>query len=339
MKEATLFTDFLTTLGVSHTADYSARAFKAMPFQSCFGLKKLMEHYGIDSEAYDIADKDEVDRLSTPFLAQTQRGFVIVTDITPQTVTYLSRGVNEMVSKESFKKAWNGIVFLAFPSESSCEPEYGKHRAFEDLKTAKKVVLALGGLFLFLYFFISRGLWSDVSNWFIALFDFAGLFFTFLLVQKGAHVKSGISDKVCGVLEKGGCDSVLATKASSFFGIFNWSEVGFAYFSISLLTLLLFPQWTCYLALCNACCLPFTFWSIWYQKFRAKAWCTLCVFTQATLWCLFFSYLLGGHFAGIFPLRIQLIVLGAAYLTMLLLLNITLPLIENIKLDSDNEKS
>ena len=52
-----------------------------------------------------------------------------------------------------------------------------------------------------------------------------------------------------------GCDSVLETKASKFFGIFGWSEVGFSYFSVSLLTLLIFPQWICYLALLQ-CLLP-----------------------------------------------------------------------------------
>ena len=121
---------------------------------------------------------------------------------------------------------------------------------------------------------------------------------------------------------------MLETKASSFFGIFSWSEVGFTYFSVSLLALLIFPQWICYLAACNILCLPFTFWSIWYQKFRARNWCTLCVSVQATLWLLFFCYLGGGWIAGIFPLRIEFFVLGVTYAVVLMALNRILPRFE-----------
>ena len=130
---------------------------------------------------------------------------------------------------------------------------------------------------------------------------------------------------MCRVLQEGGCDSVLETKASSFFGIFSWSEVGFAYFSVSLSCLLVFPQWIGYLALCNLLCLPFTFWSIWYQKFRARVWCTLCVSVQCSLWLLFFCYLAGGWLKDMFPLKIEFFVLGLSYLAVLLALNRLLP--------------
>ena len=160
-----------------------------------------------------------------------------------------------------------------------------------------------------------------------------------MLVQKSVKIKNAAADRVCGVLEAGGCDSVLEMKASKFFGIFGWSEVGFAYFSVSLLTLLMFPEWIKYLAACNVCCLPFTFWSIWYQKFRAKVWCTLCVSVQASLWLLFFCYLGGGWLKDIFPLRIEFFVLGMTYLTVLLGLNRLLPLIDRSEDAHDNDSA
>lgn len=119
---------------------------------------------------------------------------------------------------------------------------------------------------------------------------------------------------------------MLEQKASTFFGIFGWSEVGFSYFTVSLLTLLVFPQYAGYLALINLCCLPFTLWSIWYQRFRAHAWCTLCVSVQGLLWLQFFCWLGGGFYHGLFPLRIQFFVLGATYVAALLLLNRLSPL-------------
>ena len=93
------------------------------------------------------------------------------------------------------------------------------------------------------------------------------------------------------------------------------------YFSVSLSVLMLFPEYTGYLALYNLCCLPFTCWSIWYQKFRAHHWCTLCVSVQATLWCLFFCYLGGGWLHRMFPLKLQFFVIGVLYVTTLMFLN------------------
>ncbi len=94
---------------------------------------------------------------------------------------------------------------------------------------------------------------------------------------------------------------------------------------MSLSCLLVFPQWIGYLALCNLLCLPFTFWSIWYQKFRARVWCTLCVSVQCSLWLLFFCYLAGGWLKDMFPLKIEFFVLGLSYLAVLLALNRLLP--------------
>ena len=167
--------------------------------------------------------------------------------------------------------------------------------------------------------------WSTIC---IAAVDIAGLYFTYLLVQKSLNIHNPAADRVCGVLQAGGCDSILELKASKFFGIFGWSEVGFAYFSVSLLTLLLFPNLLPELALCNLCCLPFTFWSIWYQRFRAHKWCTLCVCVQGSLWLLFFSYCFGGWLRLAFPISLDFVILGVAYLGVMLGLNAIMPLIE-----------
>lgn len=186
----------------------------------------------------------------------------------------------------------------------------------------------MAALFFAGFFTVVNGIYHHPALILTGLLDCAGLFFTFLLVQKSLHIKSKTGDAVCGVIEKGGCDDVLASKGSTFMGLFGWSEVGFAYFSVSLMALLLFPQAWGALALCNAVCLPFSFWSIWYQKTRVKAWCTMCLSVQATLWCLFFCYLAGGVLKEAWPPTAAVLALGAAYVGALLGLNRLMPLIE-----------
>lgn len=322
---STIFTDLLTCLEVPHTQRYSDRRFRTMPFQSLFGFSKLLKSYGIDNEGLKLADKSEIDKLPVPYMAQVGNTFVTVTSVGPETVTYRSEEGPSTVSRDRFMHDWSGVLLMVYPSADSVEPDYRKHRNYEILTRAKSWVLAASLLFLFVYLFIAGGLYSHSSTVALIAVDFIGLYITYLLLLKQLKIKSSAAERVCGVLEKGGCNTVLERKASKFFGLFGWSEVGFAYFSVSLLTLLIFPGSINYLALVNVCCLPFTVWSIWYQRFRAKAWCTLCVTVQCCLWLQFFCYYGGGWFHDIFPLRIDLFVLGATYLGVLLGLNRIMP--------------
>lgn len=326
---STLFTDLLTQLNVPHTFTYSTEAFGKMPFQSLFGLKKLLEQYGVESAGYMLADKSDVTALKTPFIASTAAGLVIVTDMTDGNVGYLTQGVGERMSVAEFENVIDGRVMVFQQQQRAREPELGLHRREEFFMKSKKWVLLADVVALFLYLFISNGIYRHVSTVAVVVLDLVGLLATCLLVRKSLNIKDKAADRVCRVLQDGGCDHVLEMKASKFFGLFGWSEVGFAYFSVSLIGLLVFPQWINYLALCNMLCLPFTFWSIWYQKFRAKAWCTLCVTVQAILWLLFFSYLGGGWIKEIFPLKIEFFVLGVTYVVALLGYNRILPAFES----------
>lgn len=321
-----ILSDFLTELGVPHTEKYTNAQFDAIPFKSLFGLSKLLEKYGVESEGLMLLNRSEILHLTPPFLAHTPQGFVIVTEIGHDHVDYLTRGHTEVMPVDDFKKAWDGNVFLAFPRPDAREPGYAEHFRLKIFSRLKKVMLVALAVALFAYLFITDGTWRHASTILLTVFNLLGLTFTFFLMQKSLRIKSRAADKVCGVIEEGGCDTVLETKASTFFGIFSWSEVGFTYFSVSLLTLLIFPQWTNYLAACNICCLPFTLWSVWYQKFRAKAWCTLCLSVQGTLWLLFICYLTGGWIKDIFPLQIEFFVLVATYGLVLLGLNRIMPL-------------
>lgn len=164
----------------------------------------------------------------------------------------------------------------------------------------------------------------------LTAFDCIGLYFSFLLLQKSLNIHTAASERVCGILEQGGCDSIMQLKVSKLFGVFSWSEVGFGYFGISLVTLLIFPHLLPQLALCNVCCLPYTVWSIWYQRFRAHHWCTLCVGVQSTLWALFFCYLGGGWLHHASPLHIDFLTLIAVYVFAVLFINYTLRIFKNL---------
>lgn len=325
MKGSTIFSHFLTELGVPFTPGFADSQFRRISFKSLFGMQQLLKSYGIDSQGLRLTDKQAIFSLTPPFIARMSNGLVIVTDSTPSIISYLTQGEMEQIPADKFIQAWDGQVFCAYPSASSCEPDYKAHCLADFMVKFRNVGLIVGAVLLFIYLFVTGGLYSRLSTIFLTLMNLAGLWLTVMLVQKSLNIHTRAADRVCKVLQEGGCDSILETKASKAFGIFGWSEVGLTYFSVSLLCLLIFPQWINYLAVCNLLCLPFSFWSIWYQKFKAKVWCTLCVSVQATLWLLFGGYLWADSFHAIFPLRLEFFILGLTYFTVLMALNKLLP--------------
>lgn len=324
-QQHNLVSDFLAQLHVAHTKTYTAQRFAAMPFKTLFGVTQLLKEYGVETTGYQLSDKSTLSGVSAPFIAQTRGGLVIVTSIDSQSVGYLTQGVAEKMPLAEFCDSWTGVILTATVAKDAGEPDYGRHRAMECIVGTKAALLALLAPSLLIYLFIVNGLWKFPSIWFLTAVDLGGLWLTYMLLQKSLSIKNVVADKVCAIIQEGGCDSILKTSASSFFGIFSWSEVGFTYFGVSLLTMFIYPAAIHWLAIINICCLPFTVWSIWYQKFRAHHWCTLCVCVQLSLWLQFFCYLFGGWQMPVFPLQIGFFALCATYLFVLLLLNRILP--------------
>lgn len=333
MGTATIFPRFLTALGVPHTDAYSDARFRGMTFKSLFGLSHLLTEYGIPNEGIRVSDKSELTKITPPFLAQTRQGVMVIVDKIDTRrgiVTYDSLGEIQEVCVEGFEKAWNGIALLAYPDSQSCEPDYREHRLSATVERLSKYALAAATVALMAYFFITRHVYAHVSTILLTIFNLIGFYFSYLLMQKTLHIHTAASERVCGVLEKGGCDTIMDLKVSKLFGVFPWSEVGLGYFGVSLATLLLFPHMWPALALCNVCCLPYTVWSIWYQRFRARHWCTLCVGVQSMLWALFFCYLFGGWLKESFPLRLDFAALAAVYVFTVLSINLSVRVFQNL---------
>lgn len=326
MKSATIFSQFLESLDVPHTRRYSDMRYHAMQFKSLFGFSRLLTAYGIESRGLRISDKNSaLDCLQPPFLAQRGNGFVIVDALKKDKVWVNTDGKDFAVSRQEFIDRWTGVVLQAFPGTQSIEPDYRRHRFLEIAGIAKKWALGTCIVILMTYLFVSNRIWSSPYTVMLMLLNSGGIYITYLLLLKSLKIDSHAADKMCGAIQAHGCDTVLQTSAAKFFGLFGWSEVGSAYFGVSLATLMVFPQYTGFLAAINLCCLPFSFWSIWYQKTRAKAWCMLCLTVQALLWASGFCYLCGGFYRQIFPLDWQFFMLAISYLTALLTLNKLMP--------------
>lgn len=321
MKGTTILSDYLAALGVKHTGAYSDDRFRNMPFRTLFGFTRLLNEYGIGSQCALLTDKQQVKNVSVPFIAQLGSQFVIVKSFEDDKVSYILFHDRFSVPVSDFISKFSGVVLVAKPGSDVIEPEYKKHHLYELADLSKKLILILALLFVGVAGFIQSGIGRHMSLVFLLATDLAGIAVCYLLMLKSHKVRSHAADKFCGILQKHGCDTVLEQKASTFFGLFSWSEVGMTYFSVSTVLLFLFSEQWHMMALINGLCLPFTVWSISYQKFVIKAWCTMCVTVQTLLWCQFFCFLLGGWWHKVFPLSIGFFEMGAAYIAVLLGLN------------------
>lgn len=295
MKRNTLLVDLLTALNVPFTPEWTNRLYDSMTFKSLFGLSHALERYGISSAGYKFTKRDDILQLVPPLMARTRSGrFLIITEITPDRVGYISGGQEHESPRSDVSAILDGTVFIATPTDKSCEPEYLSHRLSQVVSCLRDVATWLLPVLLVFIGGCLTHVWSHFSTASVAAIDIAGLAVSVLLIKKTWHLKSAAADRVCGVVQKGGCDHVLSSEGAKLFGVFSWSEVGVGYFGISLASLVAFPQSWPWLAIFNICCLPYSFWSIWYQRYKAHHWCTLCLTVQLLFWLSFFAWLIGG---------------------------------------------
>lgn len=305
MKHPTLFSDYLTLLNVPHTARYSDARFRAYPSKHTFiALQDLLAEYAVLSTLTDDDDKDMY-RLTVPFVARMSDGFMIVTSYAGGRVHGLVRdGGGVAMSHDDFIGKWTGEALTASPMDIASEPDYKQHRARCLTASVMSAAFQLIAVGLIIYFIIINRTYENWSHMVALLLTAAGTYVSYLLVLKESHVVSSAADALCGVIEKEGCAHVLASDASALFGTIPWCEIGITYFSVTFMALLIFPmQLMPYLAVISVCCLPYTVWSVSYQKFKAKAWCTMCLTVQTIFWLLFATYLIGGDFGGLMPIR------------------------------------
>lgn len=323
MTPTTLMSILLEELDVPFTHAYADKAYRTMAFPSLFGLTKLLGTYGIDAEGYALAGKSDIGAVPTPFVAGLTDGtYCVVSHIEGDsaTIRHPEQGTTTLTIAELSDRI-TGNIIAVYPSADSIEPGYSRHRIEDAGRAVKPWLLAAVMAFIFIWLVVTDGITHSLWSILLTLLDLAGLYISYLLILKQLHIHSGAAEHVCGIIEQHGCSKVLATEGSSFMGLFHWAEVGLAYFSVTLVAQIAFPTSWPMLAAISLCCLPFSIWSVWYQRTRAHAWCTLCLTVQSIFWLQFVCYLCWGMYGNILPLHPCILLLGAIYLAALLLIN------------------
>lgn len=282
--------DYLHAAAVPYTQGYADALADRHPFaDNMLGLYQMLREYNIQPVGVKSNDKS-FDDLPLPFIAHMGISFVVVTDVKDNTVTYLWEGRTETFTREEFLKHWSGNALLGEVTEQSGESEYEKRIGGMRRKRLIHSLIALLSLGFVLSSYLVQQSYKHGGCNATMLLSVVGLYICCLLLKKQKHLHTAIGDKICSLFSHKDCTHILDSPAAQLWG-FSWCEIGIGYFSTNILLLALYPQLMSYVLWCNVATLPYTVWSIAYQR-KVRSWCMLCVAVQIVLWCIFLSGIL-----------------------------------------------
>lgn len=319
---------------------------KAITFTS---IQDFLYRCDIDSRGVSLGKKERIDKLPFPFIAIYNQQWIIVTGSSDSvqivgSVLEISSDINShkeiSINKDEFIAKWNGVALLIDTSNSTQDKEQllATNKKTEKILSVKKSILliCLGCL---LTLSIYHNPFSD-KWWFylLLLVNCIGTFICYLLLQKQVHVSNKVSDKLCGLIKQAHCEDVTMSSGGNIMGLLTLSELGFAFFTVNLICLIISPILLDSLCLIAYSVIPFSFWSIWYQKFKAKSWCTLCLFVIVLMWSQGVIYIFDSHNAEIsYGSLYGIIVLGCLYMISVLATNYTMSKIEHTTMLKSSE--
>lgn len=326
----------LSLLKIKHTPSYANKYFNEHPNKyNMLGLSEMLYHYKIDNLGLKINKKKDILTLETPFIAHLGSDFVTVSKISEKNIKYIWNGKNINAPFDDFLNSWSGITLLVEKDDQSIEPNYKENRKKDFFSKTLKYLLSSAIITLCVTFFIHNKVYEDIGLTLLMLLNVTGIYIGYLLLNKQLNIQSSHADKICSLFSKNDCNNILESSAAKFMGIISWSELGFSYFTANALIILFFPHLLNFVVLLNILSLPYSIWSIWYQKFKAKQWCPLCLIVQALFWIQFlvsvcFNFIQTPIFLFLNTLCVALIY-SISFLTVSILLSI---LNENKKAES-----
>ena len=257
-------------------------------FPSLLCMSEVLLSWNIDNAALQLNTVEQLRELPLPFIAHLKRKggwYVLVNQIHDNHIQYTDSETGKVtLSLDEFEKNWAGVVLLAETDEHSGEVDYHLNRKKERLNNMR-APFVLGVTFLvILLAFLVGGRNYLPSDWLLFLTKTSGLFLSSLLIIKQLGRRNDLTDLLCSIHAKTNCEGVLNSPAAKLWGWLSWSDLGLLYFSGGLITLVFAgnqPQVRPLLNDIAILAMPYIVFSVYYQAYKVRQWCTLCLGVQA----------------------------------------------------------
>ncbi len=262
-------------------------------FPSFLSFQYILQRLGKDSFAIHTC-YEELVNIPAPFITHIVTNidlFLFITKITAESVQVIDeKGRTEKITRKDFEDMWDGNILVIDNQLGKINiPLKSRFDAF--VNTAKYSFLTLCIAILFFSLLILKG--EENILFYLYLIGIGGgltastLLFIDQIDKYNIHIK-----KLCsatGSKSKIDCSSILDFKDAYFMGLVSWSDIGLVYF-VSLLIILLILPFNISQTVINffsIFSIGYVCYSLFYQKFIAKRWCTLCLSVQIVFIFLF----------------------------------------------------
>ncbi len=269
MKPEKKILNLLTLLGVKHT-NKVLNSIKFHPnLSSLWGISVALNKYGIPNNAIKLHDFSALRTNNTRFISSVSGRFVICLKYTGNKVhcAFLN-GKQFDILWDDFCQVADHNILIIHDGYTSKEPGYDANIVAERKHIAKQLLIFTSLFCLLLIGIIYNFVDYSLILIPIIFINIIGLAISFLLIQKQLDIHNTVSDKICGFIKESKCEDVTKSKGSKVFGIVSLSEIGFSYFLVNTIMLLAIPKTILTISIISICVLPFSFWSVWYQKYK-----------------------------------------------------------------------
>ncbi len=237
---------------------------------------------------------DQLREIPLPALAYLKvRGGILapVKSVKNELITWLDTQTGWQTENiADFQQKWDGVTLLIEPTAQSREIDYDRKHQKEWLVNARWPILAIGlaAVLAILTYLI----WKNPTPIYLYLLlgtKLMGTVLSGLLLWQSVDTDNPFLQSFCQVGNRNNCNGILQSKAANLTPWLSWSEVGFFYFSggfLSIVFAILSHNLSIItgIGLVGILSLPYTIYSVYYQKFVARQWCKLCMAVQAALW-------------------------------------------------------
>jgi uncharacterized membrane protein len=191
----------------------------------------------------------------------------------------------EELNKENLLTLWSGVT-LIIPK---------KTMSLKRNKRRNPVFIFIGCILCFSFLFVFL---KNESHLFLMTFtiQILGLFTTLLIALHELQYDNRLTSEICKKGNSFSCNDVLSSPGAKLLGLISLGDIGIIYFSGGLLVLLFIPflnnptEYLSLMYLFSICTLPYTLYSVYYQKFKVEKWCPLCLLVLFFLWLSFINY-------------------------------------------------
>ncbi len=222
-------------------------------YPSLLAIGSCLTDWGVENHTYHIDKENYQEGLLFPFVAHFPENggrFILITAIENRQVYYSDELTAKGVfTEEEFLNRWKGIALHAEPTAESGEKNYTQNRFKEFLQSlmAPGAILCMG-ILLYLAFANQEINWPIVA---LTILKITGISISILLLMQSLNANNPFVKNLCSLGGKSDCNAILKSDAAKVTSWLSWSEVGFFYFTGSLLSLLFAPSSSSFLAWLN----------------------------------------------------------------------------------------